>query len=162
MSRVSGVSTRMLRKKLLQWNLSYILRCYRVNRCVHLWWQWQVISPVCEPLSAHLGDDLGLVVVPESTWQLLVRHARLALLLAPALGQSLRIDHPELVRRLVLPANDVTGRRVEQLGQELPQQSTTCRHHGNRSTLRPPSPRHMLPYSTACHVPKFIITWSWE
>ena len=77
-------------------------------------------------MSAHLGDDLRPVVVPERARQFLVRHARLALLASPPLGQSPGVNDPELEVGLVLPANDVSGgRRVKQLDQELPQQATT-------------------------------------
>jgi len=90
---------------------------YHVNKYAHV----TTISPVRQPLSAHLGDDIRLVIVPQSTRQLLIGHASLALLLTPALGQTLRVHDAELEQRLVLPADDVIGRRVEQLGQEFPQ-----------------------------------------
>ena len=60
---------------------------------------------------------------PHCTAQFLVVHARVALLVAPQLAHSLRVDDPKHTVLLVLPANDrrVCDRVQQQVPDELPQ-----------------------------------------
>lgn len=78
------------------------------------------VKLVCITLAVHLGHDILVVIVSESSAQFVVVHVWLRLAFSPTFRHLVWVDKPKLPR-LALPADTVGIRRIsEQLQQKLP------------------------------------------